>query len=506
MKSSRNKITPNEFINNKEVQACLASLQAKFGSDYSKLLVSDVLDEDGNQYVNLVQKGGGVLGVALVGYTYILEEAGIRFMRMAGTSAGAINTSMMVAIGKKDDPKVKAMPKSKTILQYLCDLDFFSLVDGHPFARWFIRNFITHKSFGAKLKTWLVGILATFAIFLVSDIVFLGLGHYYPWAGIAARVTFVLTGFNLLLIAVIGFYIQYMVSRLRNCGWGINPGDFFSNWVKDRMAENEVNTTSDLIAKAAAPIPGLRVRKPASQTTEGLKGDVTFITSELVTQNKIEFPAMWDLFRPTVDELHPWEFVRASMSIPVFFESHIIRNIPNVDPRIQKVWKERFGVDKTDPDDERIIPDIARFVDGGMLSNFPINLFYNPKVLEPRLPAFGIDLDDSDPKDDSDNDVLTWTIGGYIGRMFNTIRYYYDKDFLLKNAIFKKGIGVIELAKYNWLNFFLTDEDKLDMFVDGAKAATAFLLKFDWPAYQAARKAMQQDLDKKAEKLTVEHP
>ena len=39
--------------------------------------------------MNLVQKGGGVLGVALVGYVYILEQAGIRFLKMAGTSAGA---------------------------------------------------------------------------------------------------------------------------------------------------------------------------------------------------------------------------------------------------------------------------------------------------------------------------------------------------------------------------------------------------------------------------------
>ena len=56
---------------------------------------SDIEDANGNQYVDLVQEGGGVLGVALVGYTYILEKAGIRFMSLAGTSAGAINTMMM---------------------------------------------------------------------------------------------------------------------------------------------------------------------------------------------------------------------------------------------------------------------------------------------------------------------------------------------------------------------------------------------------------------------------
>ena len=48
-------------------------------------------------------------------------------------------------------------------------------------------------------------------------------------------------------------------------------------------------------------------------------------------------------------------------------------------------------------------PSTARFVDGGMLSNFPINLFYNPKVITPRLPSFGIDLDDSKPDDTEKN-------------------------------------------------------------------------------------------------------
>ena len=40
---------------------------------------SDIIDASGNQYVDLVQEGGGVLGIALLGYTYTLEQIGIRF-------------------------------------------------------------------------------------------------------------------------------------------------------------------------------------------------------------------------------------------------------------------------------------------------------------------------------------------------------------------------------------------------------------------------------------------
>ena len=37
---------------------------------------SDVIDNNNNQYIELVQEGGGVPGVALIGYTYVLEQIG----------------------------------------------------------------------------------------------------------------------------------------------------------------------------------------------------------------------------------------------------------------------------------------------------------------------------------------------------------------------------------------------------------------------------------------------
>jgi NTE family protein len=60
--------------------------------------------------------------------------------------------------------------------------------------------------------------------------------------------------------------------------------------------------------------------------------------------------------------------------------------------------------------------------------------------------------------------------------------------------VYQKGIGTIPLAGYNWLNFFLKDEDKIDMFVRGAKAATEFLISFDWEDYKNDREAMRQEL------------
>ena len=81
--------------------------------------------------------------------------------------------------------------------------------------------------------------------------------------------------------------------------------------------------------------------------------------------------------------------------------------------------------------------------------------------------------------------------------MFNTIRFYYDKDFLIKNNVFKKGVGSIKLAEFNWLNFFLSEEDKMNMFIRGAQAACGFLQAFDWKEYQKERIKMQETLNEK---------
>ncbi len=483
-KNNAGPITVDDFVNDGKVKACLDELHSKFGPEGSStLFVSDVLDNEGHQYVNLVQKGGGVLGVALVGYTYILEQMGIRFLRMAGTSAGAINTALMTVIGTKTETK------SLTILKNICDLNFFNLVDGHPFARWLIKNFITHKNFEEKVKNWILLVIGIFIFLSAGNIIFLGLQHTYKPLAILTTLFFVLTGFYLLLLGAAGAYTASLLTRLKNAGFGINPGDYLYDWIYARLAENGVTTVKDLNAKATGDIPGLHLRVDNEQGLTDLTGDVTFITSELVTQNKIEFPKMCNLFREpeTMDSLSPAGFIRASMSIPVFFESYFINDIPCSSDNIKKYWEDTFN--ELDP------PSTARFVDGGILSNFPINIFYNPKVIVPRLPSFGIDLDDSRPED-KDKHVQSWSLFGYFGRMFNTIRNYYDKDFQLKNKVFSKGVGTIGLADFNWLNFFLSDDDKKQMFILGAQAATQFLINFNWEEYKDTYAGMQVELNK----------
>ena len=61
--------------------------------------------------------------------------------------------------------------------------------------------------------------------------------------------------------------------------------------------------------------------------------------------------------------------------------------------------------------------------------------------------------------------------------------------------MYEKGIGKINVSEYNWLNFFLTKKDKLDMLIKGAQSATEFLMGFNWQEYKSARADLQEQIN-----------
>ncbi|QQR97775.1 MAG: patatin-like phospholipase family protein [Sphingobacteriales bacterium] len=99
---------------------------------------SDVLDENGNQYIDLVQEGGGTLGLSLVGFCFVLEFVGIRFLRLAGTSAGAINTLFLAALGNN-----KSETKTPKLFEILQNMKMHEFIDGHWFFRAMIKSIIS---------------------------------------------------------------------------------------------------------------------------------------------------------------------------------------------------------------------------------------------------------------------------------------------------------------------------------------------------------------------------
>ncbi len=228
---------------------------------------------DDAQMVDLVLEGGGVKGIALVGAISVLEEHGLKFARVAGSSAGAIVGSLVAA------------GMSAADLQTAIEaLDFKRLCDD--------------TSFG---KVPLVG-------------------------------------------KGLSFFFEH----------GVYEGDFFRELIAGHLADLGVHTFADL-----------RFDDSASNLPDHKQFKLLVTASDVSRGRLMHLP--WDYVLNDIDPDTQCvaDAVRASMSIPFFFRP-VRLPIPGKAP--------------------------STLVDGGMLSNFPIDAFDRVDGQQKRWPTIGIKL------------------------------------------------------------------------------------------------------------------
>jgi len=382
---------------------------------------SDLLDSSGNQYVELVQEGGGVLGVALIGYTYVLEQMGIRFFSLAGTSAGSINAMLLAGLGDV------SKPKSEKVIEVLVNKNLYEFVDGDDDSKDFIKALVEK----------------------------------------AKRVKMIWKGWQV---------IDELFDDL-----GLNPGDDFKDWLAEFLENNGIKSVADLNAHFVKLPSDLVIRPGIPKTLDGLKPRLAIISADLTTETKVEFPRMASLYWSDPESENPSLFVRASMSIPYFFSPLQIGDIPQ-GPEAKQNWANTVKFTGE-------LPQACFFVDGGILSNFPIDVFHKQNSI-PRMPTFGIRLGDNR---NMANKISNPT--NLFGAIFNSSRHLHDYDFLLKNPDYSLLIEKIDIGEHDWLNFGITDEAKLDLFTRGAIAAERFLRKFEWLDYKNIREQLINNID-----------
>ncbi len=425
----------NKYIENAQVIKELNELKRHF--EETPLQVSDITDEHGYQYVDLVQEGGGVLGIALLGFTYALEEAGIRFFSLAGTSAGAINTAFLAAAGKPQEKK------SARILEVIDRKDLMDFVDGGKDAKRLVKAI---SKGGNTRKVLLTALNQVDEFFIRKDL-------------------------------------------------GINRGDNFLNWLKEVFTEFGVYTTKALLDNMndfSEPLIESAYRRFGFLTEKEFKARLSLIASDITTQTKAELPDMGDLYYHKPLDVNPAYYVRSSMSIPIFFDPLVVEDIPSGKNQVEK-WQSLkkayyFGN----------IPSKVVFVDGGVMSNFPIDVFHVSERI-PTRPTFGVKLGidrESEMKNDS--------IFQIIWNCFSAARQMRDHDVIMKNQDFISLTSNIDDNGINWLNFNLPEEDKVELFIRGVVAACAFLKIFDWEKYKSLRNAIkdslvEHDYDKKTQ-------
>lgn len=120
------------------------------------------------------------------------------------------------------------------------------------------------------------------------------------------------------------------------------------------------------------------------------------------------------------------------------------------------------------------------------------------------MPTFGVKLEDEDHIKAGENKTLQMKFLSFLGSIFSTVRFYYDRDFLRRNEIYEKSIAHVDVAKFNWLNFGIDEKTKLELFKRGAEAAKTFFLggtvwvdgkekpfePYDWEKFKEERAQM----------------
>lgn len=380
--------------------------------------ISDLVDDEAHQYVDLVMEGGGVLGIALVGYTYALEQAGIRFLNIAGTSAGAINAMLLAALGQSHETK------SISLLNTLGAMQISEFVDGGLLAKALVKN-IQHQD--------------NFWVAMLPKIIGLGL-----------------------------------IGKFSKTQLGINSGRAFEQWLEDNIGKN-VNTLS-LLKKLKNKENLLKIRENSDRKTleqdkkrleqDFKQNELAIIATDVTTESKIIFPRMATLYWDKPLEIHPLHYVRASMSIPLFFKPHVIENLPLGK---EECWEKLTGF-------KGKAPKTAYLVDGGIVSNFPIDVFHQREFI-PLCPTFGVKLGvDRQQAKNIDS------ISSYLSTLFDSARHTADYSFLHQNDDYQHLITYINTAesdeyKFHWLDFNMDDHKKAALFALGVKAAHNFIIE-----------------------------
>lgn len=470
---------------------------AQNGSLYTQICGSTrLMEKYGDQLqeravVDLVQQGGTMLGIGLLGYTYVMERLGIRFRSMAGTSAGAINALLLAALPEKIyqerspfSNENRQAVKSELLAYVVANKNFNVFLDRKGILGFLQQWLLKGITFIDRMLPFFVGLAAlcfigtSFFLYRTLDRFIFNSGNGLSQGEINVFNFFVGT-IGMMSVCLLALMLLFALFR-RNMGF--NPGKIPYEWMKDILATQYVgiNTTQDLLDRKKNDPPLVSLTDPATSLTT--ESRLVFIAANLTHNRIVKFPQnskdYWN--KDSWGLVCPAAYVRASMSLPFIFYSFV--------PADKYVYGKE-GSKKYDT-----VQLAARFVDGGMLSNFPIREFHLPPSQDPRYPTFGVLLGSAYTRTVKETGPIPasfWRLSvfKYIVSFISTFRNFYDKDFLEGHEELHSLVETVDTHKFNSLDFGMPFKTKQDLFKAGAEAAIRQVKKFEWKLYLDKRKA-----------------
>jgi NTE family protein len=231
-------------------------------------------------------------------------------------------------------------------------------------------------------------------------------------------------------------------------GSGIYRGEYAHEWVRRQLAELGVSTFADLAIDDDELPPEQRYR-------------LVVTVSDVTTGQLIRLP--WDYRRVyglDPDEQSVADAVRASMSIPFVFRPVRLTSASGL---------------------------TSTLVDGGLLSNFPIDSLDRSDRKAPRWPSFGVTLLPNLPHG---NDKVIPSLAALrllgaphlLEDVITTMVVGRDQAYLNQPWVDARTIRV-DSTDVGFLDFDITENEVEAQYLKGHAAAERFLVDWNWASY-----------------------
>lgn len=232
-------------------------------------------------------------------------------------------------------------------------------------------------------------------------------------------------------------------------GSGIYRGDYAHGWVRENLRALGVTTFGDLAVDDDELPPEQRYR-------------LVVTVSDVTTGQLVRLP--WDYRRVyglDPDDQSVADAVRASMSIPFFFRPVTLTSASGL---------------------------TSTLMDGGLLSNFPIDSLDRHDGGAPRWPSFGITVLPNLPQGGDRLipalDALRWLGPPHVlADVITTVLVGRDQAYLNQPWVSARAIRV-DSTDVGFLDFDISDADVEALYAKGYTAARDFLAGWNWAAYR----------------------
>jgi len=217
---------------------------------------------------------------------------------------------------------------------------------------------------------------------------------------------------------------------------GIYKGDSAEAWMRDLLANKGIHTFRDLIV--------------GGYTEDRYKYKLNVVTADLTNGRLVVLPQGIAAYGLDPDELEVAKAVRMSMSIPFFFEPVVLKG--------------------------------CYFVDGGLLSNFPIWLFDSPPGVAPEWPTFGVKL--IEPGQSGPNQIDGPI--DFIAAMVRTMLEAHDKLHVENDDV--PRTMMVPTGDVHTTDFGITSTQRAKLYQAGVDTARTFFQTWDFDTYKEAQR------------------